>query len=66
MKVEINGEARDIPDGMTVASLLEHLGLTDRRVAVEVNRELVRRARHASTPVNASDKVEIVTLVGGG
>ena len=66
MKVEINGEARDVADGISIQALVEHLELTGRRIAVEVNGELVPRARHAARPLAPGDKIEIVTLVGGG
>ena len=62
----MNGEARDVPDGLTVRGLVEHLGLTDGPVAVECNREVVPRARHATTALAAGDVVEIVHFVGGG
>ncbi len=62
----INGESRDFPEPLTVAGLLERLGYDRRRVAVEVNREIVPAARHAEQPLQAGDRVEVVTLVGGG
>ena len=66
MELQVNGEAREVPDGLTVRGLIEHLGLTDGPVAVEKNREVVPRAAHASTPLVAGDVVEIVHFVGGG
>ncbi len=62
----LNGEPREVPDALTVAELLRHLGLKAEYVAVEQNRELVGRQRHAETPVRAGDELEVVTLVGGG
>src|SRR5438105_9647786 len=62
----VNGEPRTLPDGATVAQLLDRLGLDRKRVAVEVNRELVPSARHAERVLTERDAVEIVTLVGGG
>jgi thiazole synthase len=62
----VNDEARTLPEPLTVAQLLERLGYDRRRVAVEVNRELVPSARHASHTLAPGDRVEIVTLVGGG
>ena len=62
----INGETRTIVQGTTVAALLVELGLGDRRVAVERNREVVPRAEHASTELAAGDHLELVTFVGGG
>lgn len=66
MKLCINGETQVVPDGITVQGLLEHLKLWGQRVAVEVNTEVVRRARHAEHPLTDGDAVEIVTFVGGG
>jgi thiamine biosynthesis protein ThiS len=64
--VVINGESRSIAVGTTVAALIVELGLGDRRVAVERNREIVPRAQHATTQLAAGDRVELVTFVGGG
>lgn len=66
MKLTVNGEEHDAPDGATVAGLLAHLQLVAPRVAVEVNRVLVPRARHAEHLLAEGDRVEIVTFVGGG
>jgi sulfur carrier protein len=66
MEITVNGEARQVQDGLTVRGLIETLGLTDGPVAVELNREVVPRAEHATTPLSERDVVEIVHLVGGG
>ena len=66
MRVTVNGEERNVPDGVSVRGLVEALGLTDGPVAVEKNREIVPRAEHAQTPVLENDVLEIVHLVGGG
>jgi sulfur carrier protein len=66
MQLTINGEARTVPDGLSVRALIEHLGLTEGPVAVEKNREIVPRAEHATTPVATGDVLEIVHFVGGG
>lgn len=66
MQLQINGETSDVPDGLTVAALLEHLQIRAPRVAVEVNAEVVTKARHAETILAAGDQIEIVTFVGGG
>lgn len=66
MKLQINGEQRDFPDGLTVASLVEHLGMKSDRVAVELNLEIVPRTNWAATNLKGSDKLEIVHFVGGG
>ena len=66
MTVTINGEPREIPDGLTVAELLSHLNLVSGRVAVERNREILSRDQWPSTAVAAGDVFEIVHFVGGG
>jgi sulfur carrier protein len=64
--IVINGQARPVSEGTTVAALIRELGLAGRPVAVERNREVVPRARHASTVLAAGDHLEVVTFVGGG
>jgi sulfur carrier protein len=64
--VVINGQPRSLEEGTTVAVLLTLLGLGERRVAVERNREIVPRAQHATTMLAAGDHLELVTFVGGG
>ena len=66
IEVVINGETRTVVQGTTIAALIVELGLGDRRVAVERNREVVPRAQHASTEISAGDHIELVTFVGGG
>jgi sulfur carrier protein len=61
-----NGEPRQIEDRTSIAALLRQLGLTPQYVAVEVNQELVPRARHAERMMQDGDRLEVVTLVGGG
>src|SRR5262249_34684472 len=62
----VNGETRTLPAPLTVAELLDHLGLDRRRIAVEVNREVVPQPRHSEHRLSPGDAVEIVTLVRGG
>jgi thiamine biosynthesis protein ThiS len=64
--VVVNGEERQLPAGTTVLGLVQLLGLGERKVAVERNREVVPRARHADCVLADGDKVELVTFVGGG
>jgi sulfur carrier protein len=64
--VVINGQPRTVNLGTSVASLIGELGLSGKPVAVERNREVVPRARHAETLLAAGDRVEVVTFVGGG
>ena len=66
MQVWVNGETREVPEGITLLSLLESLQVGGPGVAVEVNAEVVRRARHREHHLQAGDRVEIVTFVGGG
>ncbi|MBP7745948.1 MAG: sulfur carrier protein ThiS [Phycisphaerae bacterium] len=66
MQVTVNGESREMPDGASVADLVAQFDLTPERVAVEVNERLVRRATYRETALREGDRVEIVTLVGGG
>lgn len=66
MRVTLNGEPRDLPDGLTVSTLLAHLGIDPRVVAVEINRRVIKRARFEDEPVPAGGEVEIVAFVGGG
>ena len=66
MRIELNGEPREVEEGATVATLIESLELRPEQVAVEVNRKLVRRDARAERRLESGDAVEIVTLVGGG
>lgn len=66
MRILVNDQPTDLSDGATVTDLLAQLALPGTRVAVEVNRTLVRRADHAATSLKNGDLVEVVTLVGGG
>ena len=66
IKVVVNGEAREIPAGLTVAALLGHLRMGTDRVAVERNLEILPRARWNDTAVETGDCFEIVHFVGGG
>jgi sulfur carrier protein len=66
LSIVCNGEPRSIAAGTTVGELVAELGLNARHVAVELNQVLVPRARHADTRLAADDRLEVVTLVGGG
>lgn len=66
MNILLNGESLQVPDTTTIASLLDDTGLAERRVAVEVNREIIPRSRHAVHRLNPDDRVEIVHAIGGG
>ena len=64
--IVVNGQPRDIAATTTVAELLEQLEIPLRGVAVEINGEIVARSRHAEQTVAVGDRLEIVSLVGGG
>jgi sulfur carrier protein len=66
MEIFVNGAPCELEQGATVAALLETLGLDPRQLAVERNLELVPRVEHSRTVLAAGDRVEVVTLVGGG
>ncbi len=66
MRLTVNGEAAEQADGLTVSALLAELNLDPRRVAVERNKLIVRRAQFDRTDLTNGDELEIVTLVGGG
>lgn len=66
MQITVNGEPRETVDGATVSQLLDELQLSGKPVAVEVNLELVPKPRHAEHRLSEGDRLEIVTLVGGG
>ncbi len=66
MHIQLNGESYELPDGETVAALLTRLDLTGRRIAVELNLDIVPRSQHASTTLTEGDQVEVVHAIGGG
>jgi sulfur carrier protein len=66
MQLTINGQCRQIAENATIAELLDELKLSGKPVAVEVNLELVPKQRHAEHRLTEGDRLEIVTLVGGG
>lgn len=66
MTIQVNGESREVPAGSSVSQLLRELGVTQPHVAVELNLEVVPRAQHTATALREGDRLEVVTLVGGG
>jgi sulfur carrier protein len=66
MQIQLNGDSREVPEGLSVAGLLAHLGLNPARVAIERNLEVLPRAAWSATPVAGGDRFEIVHFVGGG
>ena len=65
MIIRVNGDDREVPDGTTVRSLAAQFNLVPEKVAIEVNRRLLRAEKY-DLPLAAGDQVEIVTFVGGG
>lgn len=66
MEIYINGETRQMADGSSVAQLLEAMGVSQQRLAVEINREIVPRSAYAAQYLQAGDCVELIRAVGGG
>ena len=66
MQIQLNGEPFELPDAQSVADLLARLELGGRRVAVELNLDIVPRSQHASTALKGGDRVGIVHAIGGG
>ena len=66
VKIKINGEEKDVSDGLSIAALLEQLQIRPARVVVERNRHIVSRETYGSTALSEGDALEIVQFVGGG
>jgi len=66
MRIQLNGEPYEGSEAMTVAELLERLGVQQPRVAVELNLDILPKDEYAATRLKAGDKVEVVHFVGGG
>lgn len=66
MQIQLNGEAMELPAGSTVAALIEKLALAGKRLAVEVNEDIVPRSQHPEFILNDGDRVEVVHAIGGG
>jgi sulfur carrier protein len=66
MKLIINGEEKQFASVSTLQSLIDHLGIKGDRVAVELNRDIVSRAKWTDTTLHEGDRLEIVHFVGGG
>lgn len=64
--VQVNGEARALPEGCTIQHLLEILGIGDRRVAVALNQDVIPQSGHTRVILKADDRIEILEAVGGG
>jgi thiamine biosynthesis protein ThiS len=66
MEIFLNGERREVPDGLNILQLVEFLGLNPQRLAIEHNLQIVKRDRWPERYLSSGDKVEIVHFVGGG
>ena len=66
MKIQLNGQERELAEGLTVTQLLQDLNIQPERVVVELNLAILKRAQHPAMLLRAGDRVEIVQFVGGG
>jgi sulfur carrier protein len=66
MEITLNGAPKELPDGLSAQGLIELLGLTGKRLAVEINAAIVPRSRLPEQPLHPGDRVEIVHAIGGG
>ncbi|HSQ23819.1 MAG TPA: sulfur carrier protein ThiS [Pyrinomonadaceae bacterium] len=66
MRIQVNGESQDLPDGSSLEDLVEKLSLPPVRIAIELNRNVARRDEWATTILTEGDRIEIVHFVGGG
>ena len=66
MHITLNGDRREFPDSLSASQLLDDLGLTGKRLALEVNREIVPRSTFDSHIIQPDDHIEIVHAIGGG
>ena len=66
MQIQLNGEAFEAAEGLSLVGLIEVLELTGKRIAIELNREIVPRSEHAATVLQPGDSVEVVAAIGGG
>jgi thiamine biosynthesis protein ThiS len=66
IRIQLNGETRSVPAGLSVAELLQELEIAPDKVAVELNRQIVRQPQWTTAPVEDGAQLEIVQFVGGG
>jgi len=66
MNITLNGTQKSVADSCTISDLIVQLGLTEKRLAVEVNLDIIPRSEHASHTLQENDKVEVVQAIGGG
>lgn len=66
MRIKVNGESQEVPDGSSLEDLVRKLSLPPARIAIELNKNVARRAEWATTILAEGDRIEIVHFVGGG
>lgn len=66
MNIVVNGEKKEVAENLDLSALIKHLSLPDERIAVELNREVVRKKDWETIKINDADKIEIIHFVGGG
>ncbi len=66
MKITLNGQEKSLKTPMTIAAVLREMGLAERRIAVEINREIIPRSQHSKILLQENDRVEVVFAIGGG
>ena len=66
MQIEVNGDAMELPVGATILTLIENMALAGKRLAVEVNEDIVPRSQHREFVLSEGDRVEVVHAIGGG
>lgn len=66
MQISVNGDTLEMRDGASLTELVEQMGLTGKRIAIELNAEIIPRSEHAGTALTQGDNVEIVHAIGGG
>ncbi len=66
MQVIINGEGHTLHDGILLSTLLTQLGISGKRIAVEINESIVPKSQHDATVIYQDDKIEIIHAIGGG
>ncbi len=66
MNITLNGEKREVPDGITVPGLLDFLKIQHQRVAIELNREIVKKDAYGTRVIKEGDSIEVVSFMQGG
>jgi sulfur carrier protein len=66
MQISVNGDTLEMREGASLTELVEQMGLTGKRIAIELNAEIIPRSEHAATALTQGDSVEIVHAIGGG